>query len=116
MKKLLLVLTLLLVFGVWSAPALAAEVYYNGRLLCQSEHRYDSIDGASVPVRQLFEGLGYKVGWNAEYNNVYLEHHSAAVSFCSRAIEMRAYWAILNINCRLPLILWKMCCMCRLVC
>lgn len=74
MKKLLLVLTLLLVFGVWSAPALAAEVYYNGRLLCQSEHRYDSIDGASVPVRQLFEGLGYKVGWNAEYNNVYLEH------------------------------------------
>lgn len=74
MKKFFAALALLVC--VWALPqaAWAADVYYGDKLICQSEHRFDSMDGASVPVRQLFEALGYVVKYNAEYNSVSLYH------------------------------------------
>lgn len=74
MKKFFSVLVLLLCLCAMPQFTWAADVYYGDQLVCQTEHIYDSVDGACVPVRQFFEALDYEVKWNAKYNLVTLHH------------------------------------------
>lgn len=76
MKKILsLLLSLTLILGIISVPAMAEEkpinVYLNGTALTFDQPPVMQNDRTMVPMRAIFEALGYSVTWDEETESIH---------------------------------------------